>query len=107
MRFPIAFFLVLSLTTLTAQGYTSFFTGDTTDVVTDHQFGIVLAGGGLDNDKAMQWMLMRAQGGDVVVLRATQSDGYNDYFFSELGVTVNSVETILFNSADVHPRMST
>ncbi|MGB3547358.1 MAG: cyanophycinase [Saprospiraceae bacterium] len=84
---------------LAAQGYTSFFTGDTTDVVTDHQFGIVLGGGGQDNDDAMQWMLARAQGGDVVILRESGSDGYNDYFFSELGVSVNSVETILFNDA--------
>jgi cyanophycinase-like exopeptidase len=34
------------------------------------------------------------------VLRASGSDGYNDYFYSELGVGINSVESIVFNDAD-------
>lgn len=66
---------------------------------TTFQAGIVLAGGGSDNDNAMRWMLERAGGGDVLVMRASGSDGYNSYFFSELGVAVNSVETIKFNSS--------
>lgn len=52
-------------------------------------------GGATENDNAMRWFLERANGGDVVVLRASGEDGYNDYFYSDLGVTVNSVETIL------------
>lgn len=59
-----------------------------------------MAGGGGDNDEAMKWMLERANGGDVLVLRASGADGYNDYFFSDLGVAVNSVETIRFDQAD-------
>lgn len=83
----------------TAQSYTFWVTGDTADfTTTTYQPGIVLAGGATDNDDAMKWMLQRAGGGDVVVIRASGSDGYNDYFFSELGVTVNSVETILFHN---------
>ncbi|MEM9835201.1 MAG: Type 1 glutamine amidotransferase-like domain-containing protein [Bacteroidota bacterium] len=87
--------------TLTAQAvFTSFFTGDTANVISNtYSAGIVLAGGGPDNDNAMRWMLNRAGGGDVLVLRAAGSDGYNDYFFSELGATINSVETIRFNDA--------
>jgi cyanophycinase len=81
-----------------AQSYTSYFTGDTADVSTAHTSGLVLAGGGTDNDNAMQWMLNAAAGGDVLVIRASGSNGYNNYFFSQLGVTVNSVETIRFNS---------
>lgn len=81
-----------------SQNYTSFFTGDTSDVQMNGQFGIVLAGGGSDNDDAMRWMLRRAHGGDVLVLRASGSSGYNSYFFSQLGVPVNSVETILFRN---------
>ena len=54
-------------------------------------------GGAGENDQAMIWFLQRANGGDVLVLRASGSDGYNDYMYSELGVTVNSVETIVFN----------
>jgi cyanophycinase-like exopeptidase len=82
-----------------AQSYTSYFTGDTTNLVTAHTPGLVLAGGGTDNDNAMQWMLSAAAGGDVLIIRASGSDGYNNYFFSQLGVTLNSVETIRFNSA--------
>jgi cyanophycinase-like exopeptidase len=75
--------------------YTSYFTGDTTDVTTNHEAGILLAGGATDNDEAMQWFLQRAAGGDVLVIRASGADGYNDYLFGELGVTVNSVQTLL------------
>jgi cyanophycinase len=93
------FFLFLIPSLLSAQGYTRYFAGDTADVSTNPIPGIVLAGGGGDNDEAMQWMLERADSGDVVVLRASGSDGYNPYFFSELGVYVNSVETIRFDDA--------
>jgi len=47
----------------------------------------------------MIWFLEKANGGDILVIRASGSDGYNDYFYSDLGVEVNSVETIVFNSA--------
>lgn len=57
-------------------------------------------GGATENDQAMQWFLERANGGDILVLRASGSDGYNDYLYSELGVNVNSVETIVFQYAD-------
>lgn len=81
-----------------AQFYDLWITGDSLDVETNHKSGIVLAGGGGDNDDAMKWMLRRAEGGDVVVIRASGSDGYNSYFYEELGITVNSVTTILFKS---------
>ena len=55
-------------------------------------------GGATEDDNAMVWFLERSQGGDILVLRASGSDGYNDYFYSDLGVTVNSVETIVFNN---------
>ena len=56
-------------------------------------------GGATEEDEAMKWFLNRANGGDVLVLRASGSDGYNDYFYTQLGVPVNSVETIVFNDA--------
>ncbi|MFT5890869.1 MAG: cyanophycinase [Dokdonia sp.] len=96
------FFLLLTILTCTmlqAQSFTSFFTGDPFDVTPTPDFGICLMGGATENDNAMIWFLEKANGGDVLVLRASGSDGYNDYFFSELGVTVNSVETILINNA--------
>jgi cyanophycinase-like exopeptidase len=54
-------------------------------------------GGATENNAAMRWFLGRASGGDIVVLRASGSDGYNDYFYSELGVNINSVRTFVFN----------
>ncbi len=57
-------------------------------------------GGASEDDEAMKWFLHRAKGGDILVLRASGSDGYNDYLYSELGVTVNSVETILCYNGD-------
>ncbi|MCB0762710.1 MAG: Type 1 glutamine amidotransferase-like domain-containing protein [Flavobacteriales bacterium] len=82
---------------LDAQYYTSYFTGNSTDVVTTPTGGVCMMGGATEDDNAMIWFLERANGGDVLVLRASGSDGYNDYLYSELGVTVNSVETIVFN----------
>jgi cyanophycinase-like exopeptidase len=58
----------------------------------------LLAGGGTDNDDAMRWFLQRADGGDIVVIRATGSDGYNSYLYSGLDVTVNSVTSIVIAS---------
>lgn len=81
--------------------YTSWIVGDEEDIITqNHLQGIVLAGGGGDNSNAMTWFLNRADGGDVVVIRASGSDGYNNYFYSDLGVDINSVETLLINSLD-------
>ncbi|MDC7997902.1 T9SS type A sorting domain-containing protein [Gilvibacter sediminis] len=77
--------------------YTSYFTGNPADAEVIGDGGTVLMGGAGENDPAMVWFLERANGGDVLVLRASGADGYNDYFYSELGVTVNSVETIVFN----------
>ena len=36
----------------------------------------------------------------MVVIRASGADGYQDYFFRELGVTLNSVTTIVFQSRE-------
>ncbi len=46
------------------------------------------------------------------MLRASGADGYNNYFYNELGVSFNSVETIVFHSAEasnstyVHDRIN-
>lgn len=78
-----------------AQPYISYMTGDAADTVTAPIAGTVLMGGAGENDNAMRWFLQRANSGDVLVLRTTGDDGYNNYFYSDLGVTVNSVETIV------------
>ena len=88
-----------------SQSYTSFFTGSTTDVETNPLGGVCLMGGASEDDEAMKWFLNRASGGDILVLRASGSDGYNDYLYTDLGIAVNSVETIRFNdgSANTDP----
>lgn len=77
------------------QNYTSYFTGNNTDVVTSSHGGVCLMGGATEDDNAMKWFLQRANGGDILVLRTTGSNGYNSYLYSGLGVPVNSVETIV------------
>jgi cyanophycinase-like exopeptidase len=81
-----------------AQGYTSYFTGNPTNITTNPEFGVCLMGGATEHDNAMIWLLQKANGGDVVVLRSTGSNGYNDYLYSQLGVSVNSVETLVITS---------
>ncbi|MFY7742715.1 MAG: T9SS type A sorting domain-containing protein [Flavobacterium sp.] len=81
-----------------AQGYTSYFTGNTTNITTNPEFGVCLMGGASENDEAMKWLLQKANGGDVVVLRSSGSNGYNNYLYSELGISVNSVETLVITS---------
>ena len=91
---------ILLLLFCLANGQTFYHTGNEDPVETDHLPGIVLAGGATDNNDAMRWMLERADGGDVVVLRASGSDGYNNYFYSTLGVEINSVTSIVITSSE-------
>lgn len=71
-------------------------TGDTADVATTATAGFVLMGGSTDVDPAIAWMLQRSGGGDVVVIRSTGTDAYNDYMYGLY--PVNSVETLLIDS---------
>lgn len=54
--------------------------------------GAILMGGGADVDEAYRWAAQRV-GGDVVVLRASGADGYQDYLYREIG-GFDSVETL-------------
>ena len=85
-------------TSLFAQAYSSWFTGNPVDAIVAPLGGTCMMGGASEFDPAMEWFLERANGGDVLVLRASGSDGYNAYMYSDLG-GVNSVETIRFNNA--------
>jgi cyanophycinase-like exopeptidase len=71
--------------------------GSTTDKVAATSGGTVLMGGGTDVDAALQWMIGRSGGGDVVVIRSTGTNAYNSYI-AGLG-PVNSVQTLLIASA--------
>ncbi|MBK6916567.1 MAG: cyanophycinase [Deltaproteobacteria bacterium] len=58
---------------------------------------LILMGGGPDVDAAFTWWQSWVDGGDVVVLRASGADGYNDYLFADIG-GVDSVETLLVDT---------
>lgn len=82
------------------QNYTSYFVGNVFNVTTTPKGGVCLMGGATEHDEAMKWFLQQADGGDVLVLRTSGSDGYNDYMLNQLGVPINSVETIVCNNAN-------
>lgn len=96
--YRLIFIIVFTVQISFAQGYTEYATGSSTDVAVNPDSGICLMGGASENDEAMIWFLNKANGGDVVVLRASGSDGYNNYFYSELGVTINSVTTFVIDN---------
>jgi cyanophycinase len=73
--------------------------GDTIDVNVPTQTGFVLGGGSTDVKEALLWMIERAKGGDVVIIRASGATGYNDFIYG-LG-SVNSVETLLINNREL------
>jgi cyanophycinase len=84
---------------------TRYLTGNAADVVVPlagpaHDFG----GGGTDVDAALQWIIDKVRGCtscatkiDVVILRSSGSNGYNDYIFAMNGV--DSVETLVITAA--------
>ena len=88
----------IALNTIAQTPYTSYFTGDTTNVIRPTQYRLCLMGGATEDDNAMKWFLNGSGGGDIVVIRVTGTSGYNTYLFSGLGIIVNSVETIVIPS---------
>jgi cyanophycinase len=84
---------------------TRYLTGNAGDVEVGlagpaHDFG----GGSTDVDAALQWLIDEVRGCtdcatkvDVVILRSTGADGYNDYIYAMNGV--DSVETLVITSA--------
>ena len=55
-------------------------------------------GGGTDVDEAFQWMVERGGGGDVLILRASGADGYNQYLMDL--ARPNSVESVVFKDRE-------
>ena len=78
--------------------YDSYLTGNAADVTRKTTGGLVLAGGGTDVPDASRWLIAHAGGGDVVVIRASGADGYNDFMMG-LG-PADSVESIVFKSRE-------
>jgi cyanophycinase-like exopeptidase len=79
------------------QALTFWRVGNANDVTRTTSGGTVLMGGGTDVDEAFRWMISKSGGGDFVILRATGTNAYNDYVYTQLG-GVNSCETILIDS---------
>lgn len=76
-----------------------YLSGNPKDVKTTTTSGVCLMGGSTEVDGAMKWMIDKSGGGDFVILRADDSDGYNDYIYKELG-GVNSVRTLVIDSRE-------
>ena len=105
-RAILAMLLVAGVLAAPAQAkVTRYLTGNAADVVVSlagpaHDFG----GGGTDVDAALQWIIDQVRGCtscstkiDVVILRSSGSNGYNDYIFAMNGV--DSVETLVITKA--------
>ncbi|MEX2485946.1 MAG: T9SS type A sorting domain-containing protein [Brumimicrobium sp.] len=90
-------FTIIVGSPLYSQSFDYYQIGDTTNVNLNHNFGICLMGGATENEDGATWFLNNSGGGNIVVLRASGGDGYQNYFYSDLGVSVQSVETIVFN----------
>lgn len=73
-----------------------YLTGNPGDVsVATSASRMLLMGGGADVDAAFsQWL---SEGGDVVVLRASGADGYNEYLYTDIG-GIDSVETLIVDT---------
>lgn len=106
MRKTLTLLALAAALALPAEGkVTRYLTGNAADVVVPlagpaHDFG----GGGTDVDAALQWIIDQVRGCtscatkiDVVILRSSGADGYNDYIYAMNGV--DSVETLVITSA--------
>jgi cyanophycinase len=105
-RKTVSLLLLSAVLALPAQAkVTRYLTGNAADVVVPlagpaHDFG----GGGTDVDAALQWIIDQVRGCttcstkiDVVILRSSGSNGYNDYIYAMNGV--DSVETLVITRA--------
>jgi len=73
---------------------THYLTGSSTDVQTSSSLGYLLAGGASDQKSWFDWMVNKSDGGDFVVIRTDDSNGYNDDTFIE---GANSILTLVIN----------
>src|SRR5215213_7673710 len=83
-----------------------YLTGNRADVKPKlHGPALIFGGGNVDVDTALQWTINQVRGCedcpiklDLVVLRSSGEDGYNEPFFALKGV--DSVETLLITNRD-------
>lgn len=90
----VCFLLVFALAPqLLAQSYKYIRIGSADDAHTKPTFGIAMMGGGSDLDEAFRWLCAKAEGGDLLVLRAAGDDDYNPYIKGLC--KLNSVATLI------------
>ena len=95
MRILAATLVISALATAQPEpAYEHALVGNPADARASGRGGYVLAGGGTDQPEAFRWLIERAGGGDIVVIRASGGDAYNPWIL-ELG-GADSVETIVF-----------
>lgn len=90
-----ALLILAGLSHQTQPPYVHALAGNPDDAAARGAGGYVLAGGGTDQPDAFRWMIQRAGGGDIVIIRASGSDAYNKWILGLGGA--DSVETIIFN----------
>jgi cyanophycinase len=90
------FTLTMALSAQTAPAYRYFRVGNAANAAVTPRAGYALMGGGKDLDDAFQWLCGHANGGDLLVLRATGDDDYNAYIQGLCHL--NSVATIVIPS---------
>lgn len=73
--------------------------GSSDDIVSQTSPGTVLMGGGTDVDAAFQWLCQRSGYGDILVIRVTGTDAYNQYI-RDLCPNGNSVATLIIPSRE-------
>jgi cyanophycinase len=81
-----------------APAYRYFRVGNAADAHVTPRAGYALMGGGTDLDEAFVWLCGKANGGDLLVLRATGTDAYNEYI--QKLCHLNSVATLVIPNHD-------
>jgi len=71
--------------------YDIYFSGSSIDTTPSPKGGIILIGGGSGCDDALVWFIRQAAYGDVVVIRASGADGYNQPFIKMGASAVTSI----------------
>lgn len=90
-----------------AAEYTYHLLGNAADVEAEKKpEGALLLLGGGEVDDACHWFMQRAGGGDMLVLRVSEADEFNDYLFNRIG-GMDSVETVILKNraASADPRV--
>ena len=90
--------LALCLFLLAQHPYRYYLTGNPTDIPRHPILAFALIGGGEDVDEINRWFATKANGGDLLILRATGTDAYNSYF-SKLA-PLNSAQTLIIDSKE-------